>query len=57
MFVIPIACIMMGCLTDIPIEVNKRGFSFTEEFFVKPKRCSIGGRIMNPCPYYKEKND
>lgn len=54
MVVIPIACIMMGCLTDLPIHIDQGGFEFTQEFYAKPKRCSIGGRIYNPCPYYKE---
>ena len=56
MFVIPIACIMMGCLTDLPVDINGNGFRFTEEFYAKPRRCNIGGRIKDPCPYYKEKS-
>ncbi len=56
MFVIPIACIMMGCLTDLPITIDQGGFEFTEEFYYKPKRCTIGGRVKDPCPYYKEKS-
>ena len=55
MVVIPIACIMMGCLTDLPVHIDGNGFEFNEEFYVVPKRCSIGGR-WQPCPKYKEKS-
>ena len=56
MFVIPIACIMMGCLTELPVHIDGNGFEFTEEFYYKPKRCNIGGRFYDPCPYHKEKS-
>jgi len=56
MVIIPIACIMMGCLTDLPIHVDQGGFEFTEEFYLVPKRCSIGGR-WQPCPNYKIPTD
>ena len=52
MFVLPIACIMLGCLTELPIEVDGEGFTIRGE---PVKTWQIGGRFYKECPIGKKR--